>query len=108
MSMSNKHIITTKRPNKMQKDNYTYTIDGRILFIEDTNINTSVTNDIENILASISKMENTSISNFDVIYRDSNGTIDGIHTKDNIFVKFYHIGQKTYHTAKLKIKPLTT
>jgi hypothetical protein len=86
---------------------FKYQIDGRVLFIEDLNLgNKSVTNDIENVLDKISKELNTSVSNFDIIYKDSTGTIDGVVTKNNQFVDFYSINEEDYYAAKLKIKHL--
>lgn len=90
----------------MKKANYTYQVDGDILFIEDNGgIAPSVTNAIESVLTDIEEELKTSISNYKVIYRDSEGTIDGVMTKDGFFTNFYHIGEDNYHSAKLKVKP---
>jgi hypothetical protein len=83
---------------------FTYIIDGKVLFIEDTNGRMSVTNDIENVLEKVSEDLKTSVSNFDIIYRDSEGCIDGVKTKDGKFADFYRIGEENYYKAKLKIK----
>ena len=90
----------------MRKSNYTYSIDGRTIYIIDNQCDgyLSVTNNIENVLEEISKELNTSISNYEVIYKDTDGRIDGVHTKDGEFYDFYHIGETDYHAAKLKIK----
>ena len=88
----------------MKRSNYKYTIDGNIIFIEDLNLGSiSVTNDIENVISDISKEMNTSMDNFKVIYKDSDGVIDGIVTDKGMFDKFYYIGEDDYYAAKLKI-----
>lgn len=92
----------------MKKSNFTYTIDGRVLFIEDSNMGgMSVTNDVENVIEEMNTLLSamgTSVKDFDVIYRDSDGMIDGIKTKDGKFHDFYFIGDRNYNAAKLKIK----
>ncbi len=86
------------------RSNYTYFIDGNILFIEDIGLRKSVTNDIENVLEDLTKELNTSMFNFRVIYRDSYGRIDqALVNKDGKFRGFYYIGEASYHAAKLKI-----
>ena len=90
------------------KSTFTYSInkDFQIIFIEDSNIGMSVTNDIENVIESIArdfKKENNSISHYDIIYRDSNGIIDGIYITDEKFHDFYSIGETDYNKAILKI-----
>jgi len=87
------------------KSDYTYKIDGTVLFIEDRDLGRmSVTNNIENVLEEISKELGTSIQNYQVIYRDSDGNIDGVITQGGKFDKFYHIGETDFYAAKLKIK----
>ena len=87
----------------MKKSIYKYQIDVRVLFIEDMG-GVSVTNNIENILEEISRELLTSVSDFDIIYRDSSGVIDGIHTHNGEFKNFYMIGESSYHSAKLRIE----
>ena len=71
------------------KSDYQYQIDGRVLFIMDLDCGRkSVTNDIENVLADITEKENTSMDNFDIIYRDSDGNIDGVYTKNGEYSSF--------------------
>jgi hypothetical protein len=95
----------------MAKSNFTYTIDGKILFIQDSNEGgMSVTNDIEMVLHEMNELlkeMNTSLKEFDVIYRDSQGMIDGVYTKDDRYYDFYYIGESDYINAKNKIKHLT-
>ena len=87
------------------RSDYKYQLDHNILFIEDLNFgNKSVTNDIENILEDISEELDTSMDNYRIMYKDSQGVIDGIYTKDGKFYDFYHIGETDYYAAKLKIK----
>jgi hypothetical protein len=67
------------------KSDYTYKIDGTVLFIEDRDLGRmSVTNNIENVLEEISKELGTSIQNYQVIYRDSDGNIDGVITQGGV------------------------
>ena len=89
------------------KASFTYTIDGQILFIEDSNVGMSVTNDVENVIEEMNTLFNemgSTIDDFNVIYRDSRGFIDGIKTKDCKFHDFYFIGEMNYEDAKLKIR----
>jgi len=85
------------------RKNYTYTIDGNIIFIEGDGTGKTVTNSIEEILKTITEEMRCSVDNFKIIYRDSSGTIDGVTTKNGLFSNFYHIGENSYHAAKLKI-----
>lgn len=85
-------------------ENYIYIEDGDIILIEDTGIGKSVTNDIENILTDIS-CRGKEMKNYKVIYRDSDGIIDGIKLDEfGNFKDFYHIGETNYQIAKTKIK----
>jgi len=87
----------------MRGSSFTYKIDGKILFIEDENRGgMSVTNDIENVLEYIEKKE-PNMKELSVIYRDSDGTIDGVITYNGKFKDFYFIGERNYDEAKLKI-----
>jgi hypothetical protein len=94
----------------MAKSNFTYTIDGKILFIQDSNEGgMSVTNDIETVIYEMNELlkeMNSSIKEFDIIYRDSQGMIDGVYTKDDRYYDFYFIGESDYAVAKTKIKHL--
>lgn len=91
---------------KKCKCDYTYTIeDDNILFIEDLNQGRmSVTNGIEDVLAEIAEKIDTNIQDCSVIYRDSDGMIDGVNTIRGEFSSFYHIGESELHAAILKIK----
>lgn len=95
------------------KTNYTYTIDGNIIFIEDRSGNEfrTVTNAMESVLSEISQdliedgISATGINNFKVIYSDSCGCIDGVSIDSSgKFLNFYHIGEANYHAAKLKVR----
>jgi len=87
------------------RSNYTFSIIGNILFIEDLNGAVSVTNDIENVLEFIQQNQlSPPIDSYDVIYRDSDGIIDGILTRDGEFKDFYLIGERDLEKAKLKIQ----
>lgn len=89
---------------KSNESYYKYFFDGNVLFIEDMNKGKSVTNNIENILKQITLEERTSMDNFRIMYRDTDGIIDGIETKDGKFSNFYPIMERAFYTAKLKIK----
>lgn len=84
------------------KSTFTYSINDKIIFIEDSNVGMSVTNDIENVIESISNT--VDINKHDIIYRDSNGVIDGIQIVDGKFHDFYFIGETELDKAILKIK----
>ena len=83
--------------------NYNYTIDGNIIFIEGTGEGKTVTNSIEEILKEITVEMNASMDNFKILYRDSEGIIDGVKTSNGEFSDFYYIGETSYYAAKLKI-----
>lgn len=56
----------------MYKSDYTYTIENNLLRIVDLNLgNMSVTNNAEEVLTEILKVEGKQIKNLSVIYRDS-------------------------------------
>lgn len=84
---------------------FTYRIDGNVLFIEDLNLGRmSVTNGVEDVLESISNTLERNLHDFRIMYRDSEDIIDGIETnEDGTFKKFFHIGESDYHVAKLKL-----
>lgn len=91
------------------KSDYGYVIDQKILFIEDRDLgNRSVTNDIENVLSDIIESEKNNegflLDNYSIIYRDSSGSIDGVETRDNRFLRFYSIGEDDYEAAIKKVK----
>jgi len=88
----------------MSKSKYTYQVDGNVLFIEDLDSGMTVTNNIENVLEEISEDLGTSMQNYDVIYRDTDGLIDGVTTKDGKFEDFYLIRTADYFHAKLNIR----
>jgi hypothetical protein len=78
--------------------------DGPFVFITDYDKGMSVTNNIENVLAETQKDLGQPIGEFYVIYKDTDGRIDGIQTKENKFHGFYSIGSKTFEEAKSKVK----
>jgi len=93
----------------MKRCDYTYLVDGNVLFIEDLNMGRmSVTNGIEDVLEEISKDLDSNgmraLREHHVIYRDSDGMIDGVKTSDGKYMRFYHIQETDLHAAKLKIQ----
>lgn len=94
----------------MSRADYDYSINGNILVITDLNFGRmSVTNDIEYVIAEINTTLKTngepSISNYKVVYQDSEGVFDGIIINDkDEFEDFYGIREKEFEKAKQKIK----
>jgi hypothetical protein len=83
---------------------YTYTIDGYVLAIEDLNLgNMSVTNDIENVLAAIAKKENLNLNDYQIMYCDSEGIWDGVDY-DKGKVSFFSISENAYEKAREKLR----
>lgn len=81
----------------MSSSDYTYKIEsfaGRnVLVIEDLNLgNKSVTNDIENILATVSKAEKLTPEEHMIVYMDSEGTWDGFDAKKGSFISLQEDG----------------
>lgn len=60
----------------------------KFIVIVDNNVGVSVTNNIENIIQYISEEENIDISEFVIIYKDSEGVWDGFNpiTQDFIVI----------------------
>lgn len=85
---------------------YKYTIDGRVLFIEGEGPGgRSLTNSIKEVIGDIGKEMGRPIGDFDfdIIYRDSEGTIDGVYLHGGV-PGFYYIGEEDFYAAKLKIR----
>ncbi len=78
-----------------------------LLYIVDENKgNKSVTNDIENVIEDIREsfkklamMENFSLMNFIIIYRDSDGNWDGVKLIKDKFIGFYPLRTKNFKDA---------
>jgi hypothetical protein len=81
---------------------FNFDIDGDILAIEDLGGMKSVTNDIENILSDIAKYSLVNLSEYRIIYKDSQGVWDGITLK-NGRVSFFPINETDYKKAKEKL-----
>ena len=89
----------------MFRSKYTYTIDGNYLFIVDIGDGEkSVTNDIEEVLIDLTIELKTSMDNFIILYKDTEGRVDRVETKNGEFISFKLIGEKDFYAAKLKIK----
>jgi hypothetical protein len=96
---------------KLTRSNYEWMIKEGILCIVDQNLGgTSVTNDMENILTEIYLYSDNSIKKMGIIYRDSEGVWDGVHSKwdqrkcEN--VSFYPIGERELEIAITKMKEI--
>lgn len=88
------------------KSNYTYEISVykgiNVISIQDQGGEfMSVTNNIENVVDDIAKLELIDPVKYKVIYRDSLGIWDGWDTKEQIF---YWLGCRTEEDAKEKLK----
>lgn len=92
--------------NNMTRSDFSYKIvdDIFICIVDEYAGRMSVTNDIENVIKYISTTLNKSIDNYKVIYKDTEGIIDGINTLNGEFKTFYHIGASTFNEAIEKIK----
>lgn len=97
-----------KRREKMEKPKSTYTykvLEGNILYIEDQDQGKTVTNDIEAVLYEIAQHldKSTVMEDFDIIYRDTDGIIDGVRTEDGEFKEFYAIRETNLNIAVLRV-----
>lgn len=100
-----------KMKNKKSKSVYEWQIVNQtVLFIEDLNQGMSVTNNIENVLEEIgqelkaSSGGSISINDLQVIYRDTNGNIDGVNTQDGRLNTFYSINETDLEKALEKLQ----
>lgn len=89
----------------MAKSDYSYNLIKRenqqVLFIEDENLgNMSVTNDIENVVEEIADKHRLDTESLIVVYRDSEGVIDGYNHQEG---RFIHINAYTLQEALEKI-----
>lgn len=85
----------------MTKANYIHELHAKggynILTIEDLDIGgMSVTNDIENVVQDVEKMERINAERYVIVYRDSEGVWDGWDARNSRFV---HCGQDTWQDA---------
>lgn len=85
-----------------ERAEYSYTIDGNIIAIEDLQGMKSVTNDIENVLRDIINENQLVLDEYQVIYKDSFGVWDGVHMTGSRY-SFYSINEREYKKARLKI-----
>lgn len=73
-----------------------------VLVIEDIDRGgTSVTNDIENVVADIAEEIGLNIYNMPVVYRDSTGRYDGVNAADLRGGIFYSLGRENEQDAVL-------
>jgi hypothetical protein len=92
----------------MSKADYTHrtaVLNGaKILVIKDLNLgNTSVTNDIENVVNDIAIMESINPADYLIIYKDSEGNYDGW---DHAAMDFVPLGENSWISAAAKYKEL--
>lgn len=84
------------------KSDYEYNRDGFIISITDLNLgNMSVTNNIENVVKAIGKREAIDMTQYMIVYCDSEGRWDGWDARTNQFVAF---GAKSYDDAVNKYR----
>lgn len=88
------------------RSNYDWQLhEPNILFIEDNDRGMSVTNNIENVLQEIRAELNThDLDSLQIIYRDTNGTIDGVETRNNQYAGIFSINQIDLDKAIAKLK----
>ena len=68
-----------------------------VLAIEDLNLgNVSVTNDIENVVEDICRLETINKEQFMIVYKDSNGQWDGWDSSTNQFIS---LGMDNWYDA---------
>jgi len=88
----------------MLRAKYSWGISGNVIWLKDELATKSLTNDIENCLEEISKQlpKGKHLSDYSIIYRDSDGQWDGVDVVDysNISVVFYHIGLRDQKQAE--------
>lgn len=77
------------------------TYSGReVIVIEDLNLGSmSVTNDIENVVEYISKLEHINPANYMIVYKDSSGIWDGWDYKTQLFIS---LGEDNWKDAVSK------
>ena len=78
-------------PKSTNSSDFTHSLEtysGReVIVIEDLNLgNKSVTNNIENVVDIVSKLEHVNPANYMIVYRDSEGKWDGWDHKEQQFV----------------------
>jgi hypothetical protein len=89
----------------MIRSDFTATrVDGVIVVIDENIGGTSVTNDIENVVAYI--FTNCGFGDCPLVYRDSEGRWDGVTVKDGRFVGFRYVGALDAPEAIRKAKEL--
>lgn len=83
---------------------YTYDILGDILVIVDlSNGGASIASEIDVILSEISS-EVGGLDSYSVICRDAQGVYDGICVRNNKFLGFYSINEKSLNEAVIEVK----
>ncbi len=76
-----------------------------ILFIEDNDRGMSVTNNIENVLQEIrAELDSHNLDHLQIIYRDTNGMIDGVDTRNNQYAGIFSINETELEKAIAKLK----
>ncbi|HXS55775.1 MAG TPA: hypothetical protein VN726_06600 [Hanamia sp.] len=88
----------------MNRSDYTYSIENfsgsNVIVIEELNLgNTSVTNNIENVLNEICRIEKLFIHSYMIVYKDSEGVWDGYNYQKEIFLA---LNESTWQDAVSK------
>lgn len=73
------------------KASYTHKIKDGVVLIVDLNIGTSVTNDMENVLAEIEEKEGKHLKGCKIAYQDTEGIWDGVTYNKDGSIDFYSI-----------------
>lgn len=100
-------LILTLKTLKMVKAKFTYEVSefaGRncIFIVDIGQQDTSVTNDIENVVAEICETENISAKDYMIVYQDSDGMWDGWDHKSKQFVSLQCANR--FHAVRRYIK----
>lgn len=80
------------------RSTYHYTVEDGVVCVVDHDIGMSVTNNAENVIADLAEI--LDLSKLRVIYRDTEGTWDGLLVKDGRFDTFLHLGCRDKEAAK--------
>jgi hypothetical protein len=95
------------------KSDYTFGVIDDVFYIEDLNLGRmSVTNNAENVISEIRKSFQGKLTQYYIIYKDSEGIWDQIiptYSLNGCFEVFFkHLGETNLDDAVKKVKSITT
>ncbi len=85
------------------RSNYTYSIEGSIIMIQDLGGYKSVTNDMWSVLYDIRIDENIDPQDYLIMYKDSRGIWDGVEYNDGPSPSFFSLNETICSKAKNKL-----